>query len=122
MTDIQEYPGGVRGTAREAPTGSSSGDPSSDAAGTPHSEGAGGIAPSAPIDRRVGITRNYPATMPLAEAIAAHRAFIGRDASLSSRFELDTLNLRNGFVAITAYYVPGPNEVRDLNEMFGLIA
>lgn len=113
---------GVCGTAREAPTGSLSGDPSSSAAGTPRSEGAGGPVPSAPIDPRVGITRNYSTAMSLADAIAAHRAFIGRAAGLSSRFELDTLNAGNGFVGITAYYVPGPHEVCDLNELFGLIA
>jgi len=49
--DIQEYPGGVCGTAREAPTGSLSGDPSSGIAGTPHSEDAGGLVPSASIER-----------------------------------------------------------------------
>lgn len=113
---------GVCGTAREAPTGSLLGDPSSSSAGTPHSEGAGGPVPSAPIDPRVGITRNYSTAMTVADAIAAHRAFIGRAASLSPRFELDTLNVGNGFVAVTAYYVPGPDEARDLNELFGMIA
>lgn len=117
----KEFPEGVCGTAREAPTGSLLGDPSSSSAGTPPSEGAGGPVPSAPIDRRVGITRNYPTTMPLGDAIAAHRAFIGNRA-LDQRFELDTLNLDNGFVAITGYYLPGPDEARDLNELFGMIA
>ncbi|WP_287459208.1 hypothetical protein [Sphingomonas sp.] len=115
------YPG-VCGTAREAPTGSLLGDPSSSSAGTPYSKGAGGPVPSAPIDPRVGITRNYPASMSLSEAISLHRAFIGKRAGLDKRFELDTRNLGNGFVALTAYYVPGPDEARDLNELFGMIA
>lgn len=122
VVSFANYPGGVCGTAREAPTGSLLGDPSSSSAGTPHSEGAGGLVPSAPIDPRVGITRNYPASMSLSEAISLHRAFIGKRAGLDKRFELDTRNLGNGFIALTAYYMPGPDEARDLNELFGMIA
>jgi len=69
----------------------------------------------------IGITKNYPAEYSLDQVLRAHRSFASGSMARIDRFEIDDLNIDNGFVAVRAIGPALEADVEGLDELFGMM-
>lgn len=74
-----------------------------------------------PADTEIGITKNYPAEYSLDQVLRAHRQFAAGSMTSVSRFEVDDLNIDNGFIAVRAIGPVNPDDVEALDEIFAKV-
>lgn len=69
----------------------------------------------------IGIIKNYGAEYSIDQVLRSHRAFALQSMSSITRFEIDDLNIDNGFVAVRAFGPPHEEELAMLDEIFGMM-